>query len=120
MTSSSGSSAALETLIGFCAAHPVPETDAPRVLGRLNSGPRAIIDWRDRGVVAVLLDTVMGQSGTMPVELVGIANGVMSPALAADLLAELALRAPGLGARGTELALTEAWLPHKPLALSLG
>ncbi|MBK8157486.1 MAG: GNAT family N-acetyltransferase [Rhodospirillaceae bacterium] len=120
MTSSSGSSAALETLIGFCAAHPVPDADAPRILARLNSGPRAIIDWRDRGVVAVLLDTVMGQSGTMPVELVGVAQGAMSPALAADLLSELALRAPALGASANELALNEAWLPHKALALAVG
>ena len=120
MTSSSASSAALETLIGFCAAHPVPDTDAPRFLGRLNSGPQAIIDWRDRGLVAVLLDSVVGGNGAVPFEIVGLADGKMTSALASDLLHELARRATALGARANELAFTPIWLPHKALAENLG
>ncbi len=119
-TSSSGSSAALETLIGFCAAHPVPDTDAPRFLGRLNSGPQAIIDWRDRGIVAVLLDAVIGSNGAVPFEVVGLAGGKLSPSLAADLLAELARRAMALGAKASELAITHIWAPHRALAEALG
>ena len=88
-TSSSVSSVTLDTLIGFCAAHPVPDTDAPRILTRLNSGPSAIIDWRDRGVVAVILDTIIGAKGTVPFEIVGAAGGKMADILAADLLAEI-------------------------------
>nr|WP_298684395.1 GNAT family N-acetyltransferase [uncultured Dongia sp.] len=120
MTSSSASSAALETLIGFCAAHPVPDTDAPRFLGRLNTGPQAIIDWRERGVVAVLLDSVMGGNKTVPFEICGLASVSLPSVLAEDLLHELARRAPMLGARANELAFTPIWRPHKQLAQSLG
>jgi ribosomal protein S18 acetylase RimI-like enzyme len=119
-TSSSGSSATLETLIGFCAAHPVPDTDAPRFLGRLNTGPQAIIDWRDRGVVAVLLDAVIGSNGAVPFEVVGLAGGKLGPLLAADLLGELARRAVVLGAKASELAITHIWAPHRAAAEVLG
>ncbi|WP_374308846.1 GNAT family N-acetyltransferase [Dongia sp.] len=119
-TSSSGFSATLETLIGFCAAHPVPDMDAPRFLGRLNTGPQAIIDWRDRGVVAVLLDAVIGSNGAVPFEVVGLAGGKLSPSLAADLLAELARRAVTLGAKASELAITLVWAPHRALAEAAG
>lgn len=120
MTSSSASSAALETLIGFCAAHPVPDTDAPRFLSRLSSGSQAIIDWRERGLVAVLLDSIVGENGVAPFEVVGLADGKMTPVLASDVLHELALRATALGIRANELALTPIWLPHKALAEELG
>ncbi|MDY0870326.1 GNAT family N-acetyltransferase [Dongia rigui] len=103
----------LDTLIGFCAAHPVPETDAPRILARLNSGPAAIIDWRERGVVAVILDTIIGVNGVVPFEVVGLADGRMNGSLATDLLAELAARATKLGARSNELAMTPIWQPHR-------
>ena len=119
-TSSSGSLATLETLIGFCAAHPVPDTDAPRFLGRLNTGPQAIIDWRDRGVVAVLLDAVIGSNGAVPFEVAGLAGGKLSPLLASDLLAELARRAVTLGAKASELAITHIWAPHRASAEALG
>lgn len=112
MTSSSGFSVTLDTLIGFCAAHPVPDTDAPRNLTRLNSGPSAIIDWRDRGVVAVILDTIISAKGTVPFEIVGAAGGKMADILAADLLAELGARAVALGAKSNELAITPIWQPH--------
>lgn len=120
MTSSSASSAALEILIGFCAAHPVPDTDAPRFLGRLSTGPEAIIDWRDRGVVAVLLNAIMGAKGVVPFEVVGLADGKMSAALAGDLLAEAGMRARLLGAKSTETAFTPIWQPHQGLAEGLG
>ncbi len=64
----------------------MPDTDAPRFLGRLNSGPQAIIDWRDRGIVAVLLDSVIGGNGAVPFEIVGLAGGKMTPDLASDVL----------------------------------
>jgi ribosomal protein S18 acetylase RimI-like enzyme len=111
-TSSSGSLVTLDALIGFCAAHPVPETDAPRLLARLNSGREAIIDWRERGVVAVILDAIIGINGVVPFEVVGLTNGKMDSSLASDLVAELAARAPKLGARSNELAITPVWLPH--------
>ncbi|WP_374651696.1 GNAT family N-acetyltransferase [Dongia sp.] len=119
-TSSSESSVALETLIGFCAAHPVPDTDAPRFLGRLNSGSRAIIDWRDRGIVAVLLDAVTAANGAVPLEVVGLADGKMTSALAADLLAEVAIRAAALSAKANELAITPVWAAHRALAEEFG
>jgi ribosomal protein S18 acetylase RimI-like enzyme len=120
MTSSSASSAALDTLIGFCAAHPVPDIDAPRLLGRLSTGPRAIVDWRDRGLVAVVLDAIIGANGTVPFEVVGLAEGKLTAQLAADLLAELARRAVELGARSNELAMTSIWQPHQSAAESAG
>ncbi|MBI2254012.1 MAG: hypothetical protein HYU58_05290 [Proteobacteria bacterium] len=120
MTSSSAFSAALETLIGFCAAHPVPQIDAPRLLGRLNTGPDAIIDWRERGLVAVILDAIIGASGIVPFEVVGLADGRMSTQLAADLLAELALRAVKLGAKSNELAITPIWRSHRDVVAKAG
>ncbi|WP_374383730.1 GNAT family N-acetyltransferase [Dongia sp.] len=119
-TSSSGFSVALDTLIGFCAAHPVADTDAPRVLTRLNSGPDAIIDWRERGVVAVLLDSVTGTNGAIPVEVVGAIGGAMSATLAADLLTEIDLRMESLNVKGVELAITEPWEPHQNIARQRG
>jgi ribosomal protein S18 acetylase RimI-like enzyme len=118
--SSSVSSVALETLIGFCAAHPVEETDAPRFLARLNTGPHAIIDWRERGVVAVLLDAVIGANGAVPFEVVGLAGGSMNSQLAGDLIAELAVRAVKLGAKSNELAITSVWQPHRTVIDAAG
>lgn len=120
MTSSSASSADLETLIGFCAAHPVPNTDAARFLGRLNSGPLAIIDWRELGIVAVLLDAVKGVAGTIPLEVAGLMGGSMTASLAEQLLIEVGKRAASLGGSGTELALTPIWQPHRGIAERLG
>lgn len=119
-TSSCESSVALETLIGFCAAHPVFDTDAPRVLTRLNTGPGAIIDWRDRGVVAVLLDGVTGTNGAIPVELVGVVGGVMEATLAAELLAEIDRRMDRLDVKAVELAITSPWEPHLHTARQRG
>ncbi len=119
-TSSSVSSVALETLIGFCAAHPVPDTDPPRFLGRLNCGPQAIIDWRDRGFVGVLLDALIGQNGIVPFEIVGLAGGKMNAQLASDVLAELAVRGVQLGAKSSELTITPIWQPHRSALESLG
>ena len=120
MTSSSVSSVILDTLIGFCAAHPVPDIDASRLLGRLNSGLDAIIDWRERGLVAVLLDSIVGANGVVPFEVVGLAGGRMSAPLAADLLAELAVRAVKLGTKSNELAITPIWEPHRDVADKAG
>lgn len=120
MTSSAASSATLEPLLEFCAAHPVADTDAPRVLLRLNSGPAAIIDWRARGLVAVLLDSIKGANKVVPFEIVGLTSGEMSADLAQDLVAELARRALGLGAASNELAVTPIWAPHRALLDSAG
>lgn len=119
-TSSAASSAALEALLGFCAAHPVQDTDAPRFLKHLNSGPRAIIDWRDRGVVAVLLDTIIGEGGVVRFELVGLGDGALTPVLAVALLSELAERAPALGTAATEIAVTPIWAAHRPAIEAAG
>lgn len=112
-TSSAASSAALNALLEFCAAHPVEGADAPRFLTRLNIGPQAIIDWRERGVVAVMLDAVTGEGGVVPAEIAGLAGGAMSSDLALALIAELAARAALLGAAANEIAITPVWTSHR-------
>lgn len=114
------SSATLEALLEFCAAHPVDGDDAPRFIERLNTGPSAIIDWRDRGLVAVMLDAIAGDKGIVPVEIAGLAGGRLSAALAAELVSELALRARMLGARAIELAISRIWAPHRALLEGAG
>jgi ribosomal protein S18 acetylase RimI-like enzyme len=119
-TSSAASSDILDPLLEFCAAHPVPDTDAPRLLTRLNTGPGAVIDWRERGLVAVLLDAIIGTNKVVPFEVVGLAGGAIATDLAADLLAELARRAKALGAACNEIALTPIWASHRPLLEAAG
>lgn len=119
-TSSDASSAELEAQLAFCAAHPVPDADATRFLTRLNNGPRAIIDWRERGIIAVLLDAVAGEGGVVPVEIAGLEGGVIVPDLVAPLVDELAARAVALGAPASELAITPIWSPHRAALEGLG
>ncbi|MBL8710017.1 MAG: GNAT family N-acetyltransferase [Rhodospirillaceae bacterium] len=119
-TFSGASSDTLELLLDFCAAHPVPDIDAQRFLTRLNSGPDAIIDWRDRGVVAVLLDAVKGASEAIPLEIVGLVPHALNVEVARELLDEVAERTKKLGCPATELALSEIWAPHAGLAIERG
>lgn len=119
-TSSAASSAAADALLAFCAANPVAQADAERFLRHLCSGPAAIIDWRDRGVVAVLLDAVTGADAGVPLEIVGLVPHALNVEVARDLLDEVAERTRKLGFPSTELALNEIWAPHGGLAGELG
>jgi ribosomal protein S18 acetylase RimI-like enzyme len=118
--SSAVSSATSEALLEYCAAHPVEGADAARFIERLNTGPSAIIDWRDRGLVVVLLDALAGDKGIVPVEIVGLAEGRLPVDLAVDLVAELVARAEMLGARAIELAISPIWAPHRTLLEGAG
>lgn len=119
-TFSNVSSDTLKELVDFCAEHPVQDTDAARCLERLNSGPQAIIDWRERGLVGVLLDAVLGDNGVIPFEIVGLTNNRLTPQLVSDVLAELAMRAVKLGAKSNELAITTIWQPYRALIERVG
>jgi ribosomal protein S18 acetylase RimI-like enzyme len=110
-TPSSAASSAIDDLVAWCAAHPIPDTDAERFLRHLNSGPAAVIDRRDAGAVCVILDRARSGTGCAPVELAGLA--VMSDALADALLAEIVERSRRLGLDGVDLMITPEWAPHR-------
>lgn len=110
---SSAASSAVDDLVAWCAAHPVPETDAERFLRHLNSGPAAILDARAAGAVCVVLDRARSGADCAPLELAGFRAEAFDGALAAALVAEAAERARGLGLAGLDLMMTPEWAPHR-------
>ncbi|WP_395016412.1 GNAT family N-acetyltransferase [Dongia sp.] len=112
-TPSSAASSAIDDLVAWCAAHPIPDADAERFLRHLSSGPAAIIDARDAGAVCVILDRARSGTGCAPVELAGLRPGAMTDALADSLVAEIAARSRRLGLKGVDLMITPEWAPHR-------
>src|SRR5689334_1607999 len=112
-TPSSNASSAIDDLVGCCAAHPIPDTDAERFLRHLNTGPTAIIDRRDEGAVCVILDRARSGTGCAPVELAGLRPGAMTDRLAESLVTEIAVRSRSLGLKGVDLMITPEWVPHR-------
>ncbi|GAB2176052.1 GNAT family N-acetyltransferase [Dongia sp. agr-C8] len=112
-TPSSAASSAIDDLVAWCAAHPIPDSDAERFLRHLSSGPAAIIDRRDAGVVCVILDRARSGTGCAPVELAGLRAAALTDALAEMLVAEIAGRSRRLGLQGVDLMITPEWAPHR-------
>jgi len=112
-TPSSAASSAVDDLLAWCAAHPVPDTDAERFLRHLNSGAAAIIDRRGEGAVCVVLDRARSGTGCAPVELAGLRPGAMTDTLAVSLVTEIAARSRRLGLKGVDLMITPEWAPHR-------
>jgi GNAT superfamily N-acetyltransferase len=113
-TPSSAASSAIDDLVAWCAAHPVPDSDAERFLRHLNSGPAAIIDRRAEGAVCVILDRARSGIGCAPLELAGVRAGALTEALAQDLVAAAAAQAGRLGLKGIDLMVTPEWAPYRP------
>jgi GNAT superfamily N-acetyltransferase len=112
-TPSSAASSAVDDLVAWCAAHPIPDTDAERFLRHLNTGPTAIIDRRDEGAVCVILDRARSGIGCAPVELAGLRPGALTDRLAESLVTEIAVRSRSLGLKGVDLMITPEWGPHR-------
>jgi ribosomal protein S18 acetylase RimI-like enzyme len=112
-TPSSAASSAIDDLVAWCAAHPIPDTDAERFLRHLNSGPAAIVDRRAEGAVCVILDRARSGAGCAPVELAGLRPGALSDALAEGLVSSAARQAAPLGLKGIDLMMTPEWAPHR-------
>jgi ribosomal protein S18 acetylase RimI-like enzyme len=110
---SSAASSAIDDLIAWCAAHPIPDTDAERFLRHLNSGPAALVDRRDAGALCVILDRARSGAGCAPLELAGLRPGALSDALAEELVALAAEKAGALGLKGIDLMITPEWAPHR-------
>lgn len=110
---SSAASSAIDDLIAWCAAHPVPDSDTERFLRHLSSGPAAIIDRRAEGAVCVILDRARSGVGCSPLELAGCRPGALSDALAKELVTTAAARADALGLNGIDLMITDEWAPHR-------
>jgi len=109
----SAASSAVDDLVAWCAAHPLPDTDAERFLRHLNTGPTAIIDRRDEGAVCVILDRARSGTGCAPVELAGVKPDAMTDTLAESLVTEIGARSRGLGLKGVDLMITPEWAPHR-------
>ena len=109
----SAGSSAIDDLVSWCAAHPIPDTESERFLCHLNSGPTAIIDARDAGAVCVILDRARSGTGCAPAELAGLRPGAMSDALAERLVREIAARSRRLGLKGVDVMITPEWAPHR-------
>jgi len=110
---SSAASSAIDELVAWCAAHPVPDTEAERFLRHLSTGPAAIVDRRDAGAVCVILDRARSGIGHAPVELAGLRAGALTEVLADALVAEIVARASRLDLRGVDLMVTSEWAPHR-------
>ncbi|MDQ7246910.1 GNAT family N-acetyltransferase [Dongia sedimenti] len=112
-TPSSAASSAVDDLIAWCAAHPVPDTDAERFLRHLCSSPAAIVDRRDVGALCVILDRARSGVGCAPLELAGLRPAALTDALAEALVGAAAEQAARLGLRGIDLMISEEWAPHR-------
>jgi ribosomal protein S18 acetylase RimI-like enzyme len=110
---SSAASSAIDALLAWCSAHPVPDADAERFLRHLCSGPAAIVDRRDAGAVCVILDRARSGAGCAPLELAGLRQDALTGALAEELVAAAAQQAGSLGLRGIDLMITDEWAPHR-------
>jgi ribosomal protein S18 acetylase RimI-like enzyme len=110
---SSAASSAIDDLLAWCAAHPVPDSDAERFLRHLSSGPAAIIDRRAEGAVCVILDRARSGTGCSPLELAGFRSGALTDALAKELITTAAEKAGALGLNGIDLMVTDEWAPHR-------
>src|SRR4051812_43276536 len=110
-TPSSTASSALDDLVAWCVAHPVPDTDAERFLRYLNSGPASIVDRRADGAVCVIMDRARSGAGWVPLELAGCAS--LNGDLAEALVTAAAEQARSLGLRGIDLMITDLWAPHR-------
>jgi ribosomal protein S18 acetylase RimI-like enzyme len=110
---SSAASSAIDDLLAWCAAHPVPDSDAERFLRHLSSGPAAIIDRRAEGAVCVILDRARSGAGCSPLELAGFRPGALTDALAKELVTTAAAKAGALGLDGIDLMITDEWAPHR-------
>jgi ribosomal protein S18 acetylase RimI-like enzyme len=117
---SSAASSAIDELLAWCAAHPVPDSDTERFLRHLSSGPAAIVDRRDAGAVCVILDRARSGTGCAPLELAGLRPGVLTDAFAGDLVATAAQQAGRLGLKGIDLMMTDPWAPHRRSIESTG
>jgi ribosomal protein S18 acetylase RimI-like enzyme len=109
---SSAASSAVDALVAWCAAHPVPDTDAERFLRHLTSGPAAIVDRRTEGAVCVILDRARSGIGSAPLELAGCA--ALDGDLAEALVAAAADQARALGLSGIDLMINDLLAPHRP------
>lgn len=112
-TPSSAACSAVDDLIAWCVAHPVPDTDAERFLRHLCSGPAAIVDRRDEGALCVILDRARSGVGGAPLELAGLRPAALTDALAETLVGAAAEQAGRLGLRGIDLMISEEWAPHR-------
>ena len=119
-TRSSAASSEIDALIDFCARHPVPDCDQERYLRHLCSGPEAIIDVREQGIVCVILDRLMSVSGAVPLELVGCAGEEIAAEAAEAALSAALEIGSRLGLAGLDLMITERWAPHRRMMESRG
>jgi ribosomal protein S18 acetylase RimI-like enzyme len=110
---SSAASSAIDDLIAWCGAHPVPGADAERFLRHLCSGPAAIVDRRELGAVCVILDRARSGVGCAPLELAGRRAGALTEPLAKALVAAAAEQAARLDLKGIDLMITPEWAPHR-------
>jgi ribosomal protein S18 acetylase RimI-like enzyme len=110
---SSAASSAIDDLLAWCVAHPVPDTDAERFLRHLSSGPTAIVDRRAEGAVCVILDRARSGVGCAPLELAGLRQGALTDPLAKALVAAATEQAGRLGLKGIDLMITPEWAPHR-------
>lgn len=108
---SSAASSALDDLVAWCAAHPVPDADAERFLRHLSSGPAAVVDRRGDGAVCVVLDRARSGTGCAPLELAGCAS--LDGDLAEAMVSAAADRARRLGLSGIDLMINDHWAPHR-------
>jgi ribosomal protein S18 acetylase RimI-like enzyme len=120
MPSSSASSADLDRLVAFCQAHPVPDTDAERLLRHLASGPDAILDFQSEGLVGVIVDKVESSSGCAPFDLVGQAIDSIPADLARRMAEQILAKARALNLGGVEFLIFPVWEPHRAMLESLG
>jgi ribosomal protein S18 acetylase RimI-like enzyme len=111
MSTPSSAASSVDDLVAWCAAHPVPDTDAERFLRHLNSGSAAIIDRRAEGAVCVILDRARSGTGCAPLELAGCAG--LDDALAEAMVVAAAKQAGALGLSGIDLMIHDLWAPHR-------
>jgi ribosomal protein S18 acetylase RimI-like enzyme len=110
---SSAASSAIDDLVAWCAAYPLPDSDSERFLRHLSSGPAAIVDRRDAGAVCVVLDRARSGAGCCPLELAGLSPGALTDGLAQELVDAAAKQAAKLGLAGIDLMMTDEWAPHR-------
>lgn len=76
---------------------------------RLVRNEAAILDWRERGLLAAFLDGVTNADGIVPLVVLGSVRPHLGPDLAGELLDAAETRGRALGIRGIEIAANALW-----------
>lgn len=110
----------LASFVDYIHAHPIANIEGEQYLRYCVRNPEAILDFREQGFLAVIMDGVTGAGGLKPFSLVAMERPSLSVDEARRLIEAALSRASLLKISALEWFLHEFWQPHRALLESYG